>query len=334
MAFHIHYICHHALSFSGVPPIHTPLATLEALPADVKSRLYIVHKNPKDVPASSGLKSALVGPQHTIVIERTPPPNSTALEILDLMGSIELFSSFIISRALEMIQCGTYLYFGRGSVLIAEGTYGSTFYIIAMGTVSVSQNGQVLKSMSVGDHFGEMSCLEKQSVKRTATIRAETPVEVIQFTKSEFLHIVRDTNAIERLKQLGAMQRSKSWQVIAANSVLSQMSSSQKTYLQSIMQRRNCQAEEEIWSVGSDASEAILVSSGSFAFARATDIPPFRIGTFIGDTKCLLNQTPNTTSLLCTEAGSIYYVKRDDLVKFFDFNPGVQVRFLNRRFIE
>jgi CRP-like cAMP-binding protein len=171
--------------------------------------------------------------------------------------------------------------------------------------------------------------------KRTATITADTPVELIQFSKAEFMHIVRQTNAIERLKQLGLMQRSKSWQVISANSVLSQLTSSQKTYLQSILQRRNTKVGENLWLQGTDATEAFLVCEGCYVFSRATDLTPFTTGSFLADMKSLLNTDGKlSTTLVCIAAGSVYFIAKKDLAKFLDDNPGVKVQLMNRRFIE
>lgn len=48
---------------------------------------------------------------------------------------------------------------------------------------------------------------------------------------------VRGTSALNRLRHLGLMQREESWQCICENSVLGTLSSSQKTYLQSILHK-------------------------------------------------------------------------------------------------
>jgi len=52
---------------AGVPPVHTPLATLKALPEDVRKRLLVVHSAAKDVPADSGLRRAQAGVENSIV---------------------------------------------------------------------------------------------------------------------------------------------------------------------------------------------------------------------------------------------------------------------------
>ena len=335
----IHFPWHHDLILheAGVPPIHTPLATLEALPDDVKQRLYIVHKPSKDVPTDKGLKSALVGPQNTLLISTDVPPNGRALEVLDLLSGIELFSGFDLSRALEILQCASFVEFNKGDTLIAEGTYGNAggppcMYVIAMGTVSVEQDGAHIKQLTVGDHFGEMSIITGE--KRTASVKALTPVEVIQFSKQEFLYIVRHTDAISRLQQLGVIQRSPSWQAISANSALSQLSSAQKTYLQSLFVHRLVEQGDTVWQASDAATEAVLIADGQFYFSRAKDQPPFTRGALVGEMRALIAASTLSTTLQCAESGSVFAITRPQLCKFFDDNPGVQILFMNRRFIE
>ncbi len=45
-------------------------------------------------------------------------------------------------------------------------------------------------------------------------------------------------------------------------------------------------------------------------------------GAFVGDMTALMTDTPLTTTLLCSQSGSVYYVNKKDLLKFFDDNPG------------
>jgi CRP-like cAMP-binding protein len=170
--------------------------------------------------------------------------------------------------------------------------------------------------------------------KRTATIKAVTDVEVIEYSKNEFMYLVRRTKAIGRLTHLGQMQREDSWQVIQANTILEKLTSAQKTYLQSILHRRSLQKGDVLWVAKEDASEAVLIESGSFCFARAREMAPFGRGAFVGDMEAILQSGKLTTSLICTATGSVYYVAKKDLIKFFGDNPGFQVYFMKRRFVE
>lgn len=58
-----------SLSQAGIPPIHTPLKTLEALPEDVKQRLHVVHVAASAIPEGSQLNVAKPGVENTIELE-------------------------------------------------------------------------------------------------------------------------------------------------------------------------------------------------------------------------------------------------------------------------
>ena len=53
---------------AGVPPIHTPMKVLAALPDHIKAKMYLVHCSSKDVTPESGLLKAPIGIENTIVI--------------------------------------------------------------------------------------------------------------------------------------------------------------------------------------------------------------------------------------------------------------------------
>lgn len=331
----INFPWHHSciLHEAGVPPIHTPVSTLTALPEDVKERLYVVHVSKKDIPSDSGLKTAEVGPDNTIVIDRTLTSQFKALEILELVATIDLFQGFPIDRSVEILQFARIKRYSADDVLISQGTVGGDkMYVVVMGVVSVYVNETLVKNLTVGDHFGEMSIVTK--LPRTATIIASTDIEVIEFSGHEFMHMVRDTNAIERLRHLGLMQREESWQAICQNSVLCKMSSSQKTYLQSILHKKDAQRGEVLWETGEKGKVAIINDSALFVFQRAKHMTPFGRGAFIGDMQALLYGKPLQTTLVCGKPGSFFYIKQKNLLKFFEDNPGVLVYFKDRRFVE
>jgi CRP-like cAMP-binding protein len=326
---------HHDLVLheSGVPPIHTPLSTFADLPQETKDRIYIVHKPTSQLPPDAGLKSALVGPENTIVIGETKGESFDSLEIIDLVCSNDIFKEFAVSRSGEFINAAVRRCYAPGEVLVKECTMGDNIYTIAMGVVHVSVDGLgVLKCFTVGDHFGEMSIVTGKP--RTATITAVTPVETFEISKSEFLHIVRGTNAIARLQHLGEMQQQKSWVLMEENKALRRLTSSQKTKLQSLFVRKVYRTGDRLWTQGREANCLLLIESGSYVYSRARTASPFQRGTMIGEIPALLCDQHNTTTLECSDAGSVFIIYKRELLKFFDSNPGFQLVFINKKFVE
>src|ERR1043165_8289371 len=105
-------------------------------PADVKERLFLVHVAEKDVPKDQGLKSALVGLENTIRIDVPPPQHAEALSLLDAFCSVALFRDFPLARAREIHHLAQRVAYLKGTKIIAQGTTGDSFYIIASGAVS------------------------------------------------------------------------------------------------------------------------------------------------------------------------------------------------------
>lgn len=116
---------HHDLILheAGVPPIHTPISTLQALPDDVKRRLRVVHTNPAKFPPyeETQLQMCRVGPEHTVVISDTAAPDARALEVLDVVLALDWLADFPLHRAVELIQAARFITVPAGEAIILEG---------------------------------------------------------------------------------------------------------------------------------------------------------------------------------------------------------------------
>jgi MFS family permease len=82
-----------------------------------------------------------------------------------------------------------WLTFEAGEVIIAEGDEGDRYYVLATGTVRITQAGRFLRDLaSTGDGFGEIALL--RDIPRTATATASEPVVVIALERADFLQAV------------------------------------------------------------------------------------------------------------------------------------------------
>lgn len=334
--FLINFPWHHTviLHEAGVPPLHTPTATLEALPDDVKERLYTVHIAEKDLPVDTGLKIARAGVENTIRIEVTPPDHSEAIEILDLIGSIDLFRNFNIAKSREVLQMARRRRFSVGETIIEKGERGDAFFVIASGVASVTAANGESKNYTTGDYFGETSLVTDQP--RNATIKAVTDCEVLALERYDFLYLLRGTNIVERMRHLDRMRQQRSWDVLGANSVLRTLTAAQKTQLQGFMRKRSFEPGEVLWKRGDAATEAILIDEGSVTLdlADEQEFRPFTQGSFIGDINALRRGADYGYQVEAKDAGTLFSFAREELLDFFERNPGVQLAFLNTRFVE
>ncbi|KAJ0397474.1 hypothetical protein P43SY_006158 [Pythium insidiosum] len=125
--------CDAILHEAGVPPIHTPLKTLMNLEESIRKRVYVVHTAAKDIPADCGLRGAPEGVHATITLDTKLPENAGALEILDLVRKIDLFTDLTLNNAYEILQMARRVTYPKGSLVKNNGDIGDKFYIIIVG---------------------------------------------------------------------------------------------------------------------------------------------------------------------------------------------------------
>jgi CRP-like cAMP-binding protein len=65
--------------------------------------------------------------------------------------------------------------FDVGRTIVAEGRSGYAFYVLAEGVATVTVDGEPVRTLGPGDHFGEIAILDDDG-RRTATVTATEPV--------------------------------------------------------------------------------------------------------------------------------------------------------------
>ena len=82
----------------------------------------------------------------------------------------------------------------EGRVLIRQGQTGSEFFVILNGFAKCDIDGRVVARFGVGDFFGEMALLD--GGPRTATVAATSPMELLVFTRGEFVALVEASGTV------------------------------------------------------------------------------------------------------------------------------------------
>ena len=95
-----------------------------------------------------------------------------------------------LARALVPVQVTA------GATIISEGEEGDCFYLIADGQVKVSKKGKEVATLTRGDGFGEIALLE--GVPRTATVVADTDLELFSLEKEPFVLALTGHAAVAR----------------------------------------------------------------------------------------------------------------------------------------
>jgi CRP-like cAMP-binding protein/phosphoribosyl 1,2-cyclic phosphodiesterase len=326
--FHHTVVLHEA----GVPPLHTPVAALAALPDEVKERLYLVHIAQKDLPADLGLKVAGVGLKKTLRINVAPPVRGEAVDVLNAFAAVDLFRSFPLSRAAEILSVAEWIHLPAGELCVEKGAPGERFFIIVSGEVSVIKDGHEFKGYQAGDFFGETAILLRQP--RDADVVAKTPVTLLALDRYHFLYLLRGTDLPARLRHLSEMRAERSWEVIEENAALRTMTGAQKTQLQTMFSSRAIEVGEVLWSAGELARIAFLIDEGEVALEGRGALDPFGAGAFLGEFDAIRRRGLLSTTARVIKPGRVFAVEGPELSRFLDDNPGLLLSSLGRAFAE
>ncbi len=319
---------HHSVIFheAGVPPLHTPVKSLAALPDDVKERLYLVHIAKKDVPEGQRLKSAAVGLDNTLRIDVEQPHFADAIDVLNVFCSIDFFRDLPMSRARELLLLAKRRVVAEHETIIAQHSEGHEFFVIVQGTVTVMKDGEYVKSYHSGDYFGETALVLNQP--RTADVVARTAVELLSLDRHGFLYLLRGTDIPTRLARLARAREARVFELFEQNSALRQLSSPQKTQLMTFLEPIDLGVGDRLWKEGDPIAFFYLLDTAAVVLTYPSAHPdarrePFATATFFADVDALRDARPHEATARTVQAGQAYRVRAADLGKFLEGNPGV-----------
>jgi CRP-like cAMP-binding protein len=81
-----------------------------------------------------------------------------------------------------------------GDALAKEGEFAHEFFVIEEGSAEVRQDGEWIAQLGPGEFFGEIGLLETE--RRTASVVATTPMQLIVMFKREFKQMEREMPAV------------------------------------------------------------------------------------------------------------------------------------------
>jgi len=128
----------------------------------------------------------------------------------DPLLDLDLFAACSHSEVAQARSLLTLLTVAPGTVLMAEGSYGYEFVVIAAGearvTVQTPDGETLVAVLGRGDFAGEMSLLGDR--RRTATVTAATPLSFYVCNAAEFAGILEVAPTIaERITRTAEARR-------------------------------------------------------------------------------------------------------------------------------
>lgn len=113
------------------------------------------------------------------------PPDPDELRIL---GAVPIFAPLPGMTLEHLAGRLVPLRLEPGTVVIREGDPGDRFYIVAEGTVEVSEYGRAISELGAGGYFGEIALI--RDVARTATVTTKSQTVLYALDRDDFLAAV------------------------------------------------------------------------------------------------------------------------------------------------
>jgi len=115
---------------------------------------------------------------------------------VERLRSVPLFEGLSKKELTELARVTDDLALASGTVLCREGRIGREFFVLVDGVVEVTKDGQPIATRQGGDFIGEIALLT--DLRRTATVKATTPLRCFVLTTSAFRKVLDDNPTVER----------------------------------------------------------------------------------------------------------------------------------------
>ena len=124
----------------------------------------------------------------------------------DALRRAPLFQNLSRGELVELAKVTEDVEVEEGKVLAREGDLGSEFFVVVDGEVAVTKEGRELRRLGPGDFFGEIALIW-DSPRRTATVKAATPLRFFVLTRPAFRSLIDHHPDIERNVQEALEER-------------------------------------------------------------------------------------------------------------------------------
>ena len=125
----------------------------------------------------------------------------------ELLAGIDLFAGLSKRERKRLVSRGHEVSHPDGRQVATEGGAAHAFHLILAGRATVSQDAGVIRTLGVGDYFGEISMIDNKP--RSATVTAEENLRTLAIDHGVFEALLDDQPELARglLKVLCARLR-------------------------------------------------------------------------------------------------------------------------------
>jgi CRP/FNR family transcriptional regulator, cyclic AMP receptor protein len=115
---------------------------------------------------------------------------------MDLLKKVPMFCNLSQRHLREIGKHADQVKVEAGRALAQQEKKGWEFIFIVDGKARVEKDGKIIRELSEGDFFGEISLIDGES--RTATVTAETDMTLLVVHKTSFDHLLNTIPGLQR----------------------------------------------------------------------------------------------------------------------------------------
>jgi CRP-like cAMP-binding protein len=115
-------------------------------------------------------------------------------KLLDCLHSVDFFYYLKREELDKLVGLMRKRSFPAGSVIIKQGEFGNSFYLIYSGKVSVWNGDKLVATRHQGDYFGESALVTE--APRSATVKADVETELYILFKEDFQKILMSNQGV------------------------------------------------------------------------------------------------------------------------------------------
>jgi cAMP-dependent protein kinase regulator len=100
------------------------------------------------------------------------------------LGQVPMFQACSEEELSAIAYLATPKAVGAGTAIVREGDAGNEFFVLMMGTATVTRHGHEVGNLEPGNYFGELALFDP--APRNATITADVPLTVAVMERNRF----------------------------------------------------------------------------------------------------------------------------------------------------
>jgi CRP-like cAMP-binding protein/Zn-dependent protease len=236
------------------------------------------------------------------------PGGQTLRQREALLGEVQFLSPLSSEDLAEIATRMVRESFRAGEIIIRQGAEGDRFYVIERGVaeVWVGDEPQARRHLTRGDYFGEIALLGR--VRRTATVRAGTPLVVLSVGRGDFDRLL--ARRISAPPQVA--ERIQTVEQLRQFSIFAQLSSQELDALASRLRAERFPAETVVVKEGDPGDAFYLIDAGQAEVLigdRRVNI--LGTGTYFGEIALLFN-VPRQATVRALTPLSVFRLDRAD----------------------